>query len=33
LHEAVDAAALDPTPQAQSRIDRLSALQAALRPE
>lgn len=33
LHEAVDAAALDPTPEAQSRIDRLSALQAALRPE
>jgi hypothetical protein len=33
LHEAVDAAALDPTPEAQSRIDRLTALQAALRPE
>ena len=30
---AVDAAALDPTPEAQSRIDRLAALQAALRPE
>jgi hypothetical protein len=33
LRAAVDAAALDPTPEAQSRIDRLTALQTALRPE
>lgn len=33
LREAIDAAALDSTPEAQSRIDRLTALQSAIRAE